>query len=211
LQDAGVVGAQDFGRFVNDNVHFAPSQFDERTAMPVLISLLPSLSDVSAVGATARHLGRPWARPAAFGPLYEAFLVWAPQNETLGWTIGDSLAITATIKDLEALLVLALDRRYGTSRQMIVYSLWRFKKDSRVTDALIQLIGDRDVSLQAMTALRRSVGNGEAVRHLIRVRDSSTDQTVRKQAQRAIAKCEAALVKAARGHEHHGLGPAGLQ
>lgn len=206
LEDAGVAGSKDFGHFVNDHEHFAPSTFDERAAMPVLIALLPSLSDALAVNATARHLGRSWARPVAFDALYEAFMLWAPRNETLGWTIGDSLVTTATIKDLGVLLTLSLDKRFGISRQMIVYSLWRFKKDTRVEDALIRLFEDRDVSLQAMSALRRAIGNGEAVRHLIRVRDTSTDQTVRKQAQKSITKCEAALAKAMRGHEHHGFG-----
>lgn len=209
LEDAGVTGSHDFGRFVNDIDHFAPSTFDERAAMPVLISLLPVLSDVASVNATARHLGRPWARPAAFDPLYHAFLYWAPQNENLGWTIGDSLITTSTIKNLGTLLALSLDSQFGRSRQMIVNSLWRFKKDSRVADALITLIEDRDVSLQAMSALRRAVGNGEAIAHLIRVRDTSTDQIVRKQAQKSIVKCDAALAKAQRGHEHRGLGPVG--
>jgi hypothetical protein len=206
LEAAGVAGSSDFGHFVNDTRYRSPSSFDERAAMPVLVALLPTLSDVSAVEATTVHLGRSWARPTAFEPLHDAFLVWAPQNQLLGWTIGDALASTATIKQLDTLLELSFDESLGTSRQMIVDSLWRFKKDSRVEDALLRLVMDRDVSLHAMSALRRSVGNSEAIKHLMLLRDASNDQGIRKQAQKAIDKSEAALAKSNRGHAHHGLG-----
>jgi len=48
---------------------------------PVLITLEPTLSDVRAVEATAAHLGCSWARPTAFEPVHNAFLVWASRNQ----------------------------------------------------------------------------------------------------------------------------------
>ncbi len=207
LEEAGVAGSHDFGHFVNDPRHLEPSTFDERGALPVFIAILPTLDDVRAIEATVRHLGRPFARPAAFESLHQTFVRWSPQHDSLGWTIGDSLAITATIKQLPTLLALALDERFGTSRQMIVNSLWRFKKDSRVEDALLRLIEDREVCRHAMSALRRTVGNGEAMRELYGVRDSSSDQLIRKRAQEAINKCEVAMEREMKGSRHHGLGP----
>jgi HEAT repeats len=207
LEEAGVAGSHDFGHFVNDPGHLGPSTFDERGALPVLIAILPTLEDVRAIRATVRHLGRPFARPAAFESLHETFVRWSPQHDSLGWTIGDSLAIAATIKQLPTLLTLASDDRFGTSRQMIVNSLWRFKKDSRVEDALIRLIEDRDVCRHAMSALRRTVGNGEAMRELYRVRDNSSDQVIRKRAQEAINQCEVAIDREMKGSGRHGLGP----
>ena len=45
LSRAGVSGFADFGRFVNNTEYFQASQFDEQSAMPVLMGLLPSLTD----------------------------------------------------------------------------------------------------------------------------------------------------------------------
>jgi hypothetical protein len=45
LMLAGVAGAEDFGWFVNDARYWQLSAFDERAAMPVLLELLPTLTD----------------------------------------------------------------------------------------------------------------------------------------------------------------------
>jgi hypothetical protein len=80
LMLAGVAGTEDLGRFVNDTRYLQPSAFDERAAMPILLELLPRLTDPRLVAAVAAHLRRPWARPAAFGPLVDAFRRWAPDD-----------------------------------------------------------------------------------------------------------------------------------
>jgi hypothetical protein len=72
LDEQGVEGSADFGYFVNRPDLFRPSELDERAAMPVLLDLLPTLTDGKAVAAAARHLRRPWAKLTAFEPLVEA-------------------------------------------------------------------------------------------------------------------------------------------
>jgi hypothetical protein len=59
----GVSGVEDFRHFGNDTTHLRPSTFDELAAMPTLLALLPILRARKAVQATARHLGRSWAKP----------------------------------------------------------------------------------------------------------------------------------------------------
>jgi len=206
LKDACVAGADQFGTFVNDTHFLAPSKFDERAAMPTLIKLLPTIHDSRDLWAAVGHLGRPWARPVAFEPLLQIFLIRAEQDHQLGWSIGDALVTTATASNVETLLEISTDRKYGSARQMIVYSLWRFKKDEQIKNALIGLLNDSDVSLHAMSALRRTVGNEEAIEYLNVVRDASDNQTIRKQAQKAITKSETAIAKSTRAHPHHGLG-----
>lgn len=206
LTKAGVSGADQFGTFVSNTRYFAPSRFDERAAMPVLLTLLPSIEDSRDLAAAVGHLRRPWARPIAFQPLLKAFQARAAENRLLGWSIGDALATSSTVEHLDSLLDIANDQKYGRARQMIVHSLWRFKKDPRVARILRSLISDPDVSLHAMSALRRTIGNEAAIRELIVVRNGSTDQGIRKQAQMAIAKSEAALAKSSRGQQHRGLG-----
>jgi hypothetical protein len=193
LGDAGVDGVEDFGRFVNNTEYFPPSRFDERSAMPVLLAQLPSLTDPKVVGTIAGHLRRPWARPTAFQVLLDAFRSWAPREQLAGWALGDALVTSATIGDVEALFEIVTDPDYGRSRQMIVHSMWRFKKDERTVGVLLKLIEDPDVSLHAMSALRRAEGNQAALPHLIAVRDNHADPTVRKEATREVKKAEKAL------------------
>jgi hypothetical protein len=171
----GVAGFEDFGHFVNDTRYFPPSKFDARAAFPTLLALLSSLSDPSVVGATARYLARPGTGFAVFDALLAAFKRWAIIDTTsTGWTIGESLAKTATVDDLDTIFELVENSTYGRSRQMIVLSLWRYRKDARTTAVLARLIFDPEVSLHAMSALRRAIGNPDSIPFLEQVRDAPT-------------------------------------
>lgn len=61
LAEAGVAGVHDFGRFVSNTKYFEPSSFDERAAMPVLLTVLPTLTDPKVVG------GSRWAVASSVG------------------------------------------------------------------------------------------------------------------------------------------------
>lgn len=163
LTEAGVRGADELGRFVSNTEFFWPSEFDEKAAMPVLLDALPTLSDPAVVIAVAGHLRRPWARPRAFPALLEAFERWAPIDRQAGWALGDALATAATATHLDRLLPICQDSTLGTTRQMVVYSLGRYRKYPEVTPVLVALLDDADVGLQAMSALRRVVGPAEAL------------------------------------------------
>lgn len=194
LEEQGVKGSADFGYFVNRPDLLRPSEFDERAAMPTLLELLPGLTDGKTVAAVARHLRRTWARPTAFLPLVEAFRKWAPAQHTdAGWALGDALVAAAGPKDIEIVLSLATDPAYGTARQMIVHSLWRFRKDEAVANALATLAGHPDVSLHAIGALRRTVGNEAAIPIIRALAQSSPHQGVREQATRELRKAERAI------------------
>jgi len=192
LTDAGVRGAVEFGRFVSNTQHFRPSDFDERAAMPVLLRLLPSLTDRKVVGAVAGHLRRSWARPAAFEALLAAYQRWGTEDETgAGWHLADALVAASELGHLDDLLALAAAGRYGKSRQMLVNSLWRFGSDARVSPVLAVLCADRTVAVQAMSAYRRTVGN-EAALPLLRGLLVHDDALVRQQAARHVRKAETA-------------------
>jgi hypothetical protein len=193
LKQAAVQGPEDLGRFVNDVTYLRAGMFDERAAMPVLLGLLPTLTDPTLVGAVAAHLRRPWARPAAFGPLVDAFRRWAPQNGDAGWQLGDALASAAEPDDLPVLLNLICDARYGTARQMIVDSLWRFRKSPLVEPALVSVITDPAVALHAMSALRRSIGPAAALPHLRQVAADHPGDRLGKTAVTQIRRAEAAV------------------
>lgn len=81
-------------------------------------------------------------------------------NESYKWAIGNSLYVVATKEHLDQLLTIALDESHGTTRDEIVRSLARFKKDPRVTPTLLRLLYDDDVVIEALEALRRIKAEG---------------------------------------------------
>jgi hypothetical protein len=194
LRDAGVDGADDFGVFVNNTKYFAPSRFDARAATPVLLSLLPSLEEPKTVAAVARHL-RTHADDASFEVLLSAFDKWSEQEPggDAAWALGDAVAGAATEEHVPKLLDRVKQPRLGASRKMIVDALWRWKRDDRVAPVLLQLLDDRSVHLHAMSALRRTIGNGAALPHLRHVRDTHPDSLVRKNAMTAVQRAEKAV------------------
>jgi hypothetical protein len=190
LRAAGVSGADDFGYFVNPE-HFRPSEFDQRAALPVLLDLLPSLTDAKVVAAAARHLRQRAARPTAFVPLLGAYERWATNTDLdTGWALGDALVTAATTQNAAALFHLAVKREYGKSRQMIVYQLWRFRSEPETQHVLASLLEDPDVSLHAISSYRRTVGDETALPILVKLEAKSEDPKVRKQAERAVRAIE---------------------
>lgn len=193
LVAAGVDGVEDLGRFVNNPQFFGSARFDERAAMPVLMEALPQLTDPKLVEAVAGHLRRPWARPHAFIPLLSAFEAWAQRSPFVGWQLGDALGTTATAAQVETLIRISREKRYGTARQMVVQALGRFKRHPGVSQALLQLIDDPDVALHAMGALRRVLGPSRALEHLEHVEREHRGTQVGEQAAREAKKARKSL------------------
>jgi hypothetical protein len=194
LTQAGVGGVQDLGRFVSKPEFFGSSAFDERAAMPVLVEALPSLTDPELVGAVAGHLRRPWARPAAFDALLDAFESWARHDgSATGWHLGDALGATATTRHVSTILRVSQDKTFGTSRQMVVHALGRFKKAPEVAPTLVGLIEDPDVALHAMQALRRVLGPQDALPHLERIEREHRTTIIGEQAAHEAKKARRAL------------------
>ena len=190
LADHGIAGTEDFGRFVNNVAYFRPSSFDERAAMPLLIDALPRVQDLNLAGTIASHLRRAWARPAAYQALLDAFERFGVGSSNSGWAIADSLASAATTKDAPELLRIVMDERYGTNRQMIVLGLYRFKSVTEVATALKALTEDTDVSLHAISAYRRTVGDDLARAHFERLEGKVPGSRVARNASAAIKKID---------------------
>jgi hypothetical protein len=127
--------------------------------------------------------------------LLDAFRAWAVRDPSVGWSIGDALATAADRSHLEVLLDIARHREYGYARAMVVDSLWRYRRDDRVGTVLKNLMNDPDVSLAAMTALRRVLGNNEALPLIHEVLETHPDARVRAQAAQQIRRAERAVTR----------------
>ncbi|PZS13923.1 MAG: hypothetical protein DLM57_15625 [Pseudonocardiales bacterium] len=193
LTARGVPGAADLGRFVSNVEFFRPSDLDERAAMPVLIELLPTLTDRKLINAVAGHLRRPWARPAAFEQLHAAFVRLATVDDATSWGLGDSMSSAARIQELPLLLQIVRDPGYGRARQMVVFSLARFKRSPDVKSVLIALLTDEDVALHAMGALRANIGSSDALPYLRDVEARHHGEPLGQTAARQIRKAEKSI------------------
>lgn len=193
----GVTGLTDFGHFVNNTTYFAPSTFDVRASWPVLLEWFPRLNQPKVVDAVARYLVYPQLRPQAFPVLEAGFRRWAVSDAGPGWIIGASLATTATVAQLPQLLELATDKRFGRARQMVVDSLWRYRKSGLIAPVLLELIHDHEVGLHAMSALRQTIGNAAAIPHLEQVEATAKGTQLGKNATTAIKRARKSLLTAA--------------
>lgn len=191
LEAAGV-DTRDLGRFVNDTRFIRPSEFDEVEAMPVLLRALPRLTHADVVAAVAAHLDHRGARPVAFPVLLAQFQKWARLDSFAGDSLASALVTASGPSDIDDLLDLAADERYGESRAGIVEALWRFRKDARVAPLLRRLLPEPDLCWAAMSALRRTVGNDSALPDLRRLRDTTGDPMVRQYAAEQIERAERA-------------------
>ncbi len=148
LQQAGV--------YIDSIYDLVKQKGNYARAMPLLVKLLPTVSDAMVKQGIVRALGQKDAIGLAEEALIHEFLAVPPDllgGESLKWAIGNTLEIIASDKYAEQLISLASDKQHGTSRQMLVVGLGKLKKSPQVVDALILLLDDEDVSGHAVIAL----------------------------------------------------------
>lgn len=122
-------------------------------AVPLLAAWLPRVSEPWVKEMIVRALSVPWGRPAA-PELIREFRTSRDEDANLRWAIGNALSVVADEALRDDLLELALDRRFGTGRKMVVLGLGKMKKSSDVVvPPLIGLLEDEEVAGHAVMAL----------------------------------------------------------
>jgi hypothetical protein len=162
---AAGIDTRDFGRFVNRPVPavIEPVNFDSARALPILIDWLPRTSEEKARQAIVRHLAIKTADGLAGDVLLEEFR--RPGSVNHRWVVADALAFACHKRHFPAITDLAADHSHATSRQPLVAMMWRVKTPS-ADQILLDGITDPDITLAAMSALRRRLGNAAARQHI---------------------------------------------
>jgi len=195
LDEAGIAGVVDFAKFVNNTTYFEASRFDEVAAAPMLVALLPELSDPRVVAAIGRHLQNKRAGKQHYDAILRAFRRWATHASETGWVLGDTLARMADKLKAADFVEIAQRKEFGSSRAFIVDALWRFKADTDVEPLLRDLVSDRDVSLFAMSALQRVIGGPAMAQVLQTLIDTCDDERIATQARRQLKRVQKKLAR----------------
>jgi len=126
-----------------------------RSAIPILLHWLPRMDNVDVREGIVRALSVPWAKPAATPALIEEFRNPPPDsNGSYRWAVGNALWAIADDTFFDEIVELVTDRKYGRARQMPV--MWLGKsKNPKAVDVLIGLLGDEDVTVHALSSLKR--------------------------------------------------------
>jgi len=158
-------------------------------AIPVLLDGLSWIKNNKVKEGVVRALSVPEAKGVANQKLIAEFEA-IPSNSTtqeqmLKWTIGSALAVVANRDNRDDLVRIAMCRRHGRSREMIVLALGNLPESS-VGKVLTALLTDEDVALQAVIAIRKT-GYIDALPTLYSMRMHSKP-LMRKEVERAIKK-----------------------
>jgi hypothetical protein len=160
-------------------------QREYRAAVPVLLRWLPKISDRRVREDIIRTLSVPWARPDAVRPLIAEFRkLRHPDENGIGWVIGNALEVIADDAIFEDVVAIATDKRYGSSREMVVAALGNMK-NPKAKEVLI-VLDDDDVAGYAIMGLGKL--KAKEAKAKIEPFLNHSQQWVRQEARKALRK-----------------------
>lgn len=181
-----------------------------KTALPILLSWLPLVDDLSVKEDIVRCLSVPWIGNRATAELIEEFkkhspVLPTPSNPPVGnqlreipekerkltpafslaWAMGNALSIVDVKGFEKEIIELCRNPKYGAARQMLVLGLGRFRS-SDAEETALNLLNDEQVNLHAIDALAKM----KSKRALFELEKLLRDKraAVRKEARKAITK-----------------------
>lgn len=127
-------------------------------AIPVLLRLLPDVTDERIKEGVVRALTIKEARGIAAKPLIREFIQIPGYDPTsslsviLKWAIANALSVVADDSVFEEIAELVRDKRHGKAREMLAVAMGNMK-DTQAVDVLIELMNDDEVAGHAIIAL----------------------------------------------------------
>lgn len=158
------------------------------SAIPTLLSLMRNVKHPAIKQGVIRALATDTAKGIAGPALIDYFETidvdeWA-SNDTK-WVIGNTLGILVDCSLTQDMVRLAMDRRHGRAREMIVLALGKLRSNLAF-DALMRLLDDPDVCGHAVMALGK-FGDGRAI-HRLTVIANNAKPWVRTEACKALKR-----------------------
>ncbi len=128
-------------------------RFNYESVVPILVKWLPLMSNPRVKESIVRALSVPFAQEAA-PLLVEEFRRVDSEPSGLKWAIGNALDVVANDAVMDEMIDLAIDKRHGKAREMVVSGLGNMR-DRRVVPILIDLLKDEEVFVNAMVGLAK--------------------------------------------------------
>ena len=176
---------------VNSVYDLVNSQSKYDVAIPILIDWLPIVKSDRMREGIARALTVKGIGSNALNCLLTEFSTYKANNESewsAKWAIANAISEVATKNDLSKIRTLALDKKHGKAREMLIFTLGKFKGSSETLDALIKLLSDKEVRIYALLALgkQKSFDTMDAIATFL----NDQDPYVRKEARKILTKLE---------------------
>lgn len=175
------------GLFIEDIYDLANTRKAYPEAISTLVQLLESkqVSNPITLEGLTRALAVKEAKGIANKLMLQMFK--ETEHEMLQWAIGNTINVIATKDDLDVIIKIVTNKKYGTSRQMPVMALGKFKLP-KVEDALISLLDDEDVLAHTISSLakHRSIKAKPIIERLL----AHPQPLVRKEAKMALIKID---------------------
>lgn len=157
----------------------------DRDLVPILLNHLSQISDESDKEFIVRCLGVKGFAEVSKPLLYEFN---NSDNLLYKWAIGNTLDIISDKGILPELLEIVQNKKHGRSRQMIIYGLGKYKKETQIKPILVSLLQDKDVAGHAIHALSQ-LGDPEVIKD-IKPFENYDVTWIRNEAKRAVKKLE---------------------
>jgi hypothetical protein len=129
-------------------------RYDYRRAIPLLVSWIPRVEDVSVKEMLVRAVTVPWGRGIAGPTLVDTFERADEYPFSFRWAVGSAIEVVADPSLLDDMIRLARDKRYGRAREMVVMGLGRIRRPEAVR-ALVELLDDPEVAGHAVAGLAK--------------------------------------------------------
>lgn len=152
----------------------------------VLLKYLPENFHQRNKEGIVRSLITKQAQGKAAPALVEEYEKTPKENNDLRWVIGNAIATTMTLKEVEWIYATVLDKTNGTSRSSLVLGLGTVKTE-KSENILISLLDDTDVAPQVLAALGK-LKSKKAKDKILQIRECTTDSLIRLEATKALKK-----------------------
>jgi hypothetical protein len=156
----------------------------------LLLEWLPQVQDPYIKETIVRALSVPSARPFAGPVLVEEFRKAAPTQMLLKLAIGNALSVVADDSVCDEIIELALDRKHGKARQLLVLTLANMQ-DPRAAETAMKLLHDDMVAGHAIMALGRL--KAKRSRSLLKPFLHHRRAWVRREAQKAVQRIDGSI------------------
>lgn len=132
------------------------------------------------------------AKGKATSTLIKQFENIPKEKNNLRWIVGNAIANVMTLKDVNWIYSIVLDKNNGSSRGQLVYCLGNIKSE-KSEDVLISLLEDVEVAPQALAGLARL--KSKRAKDKINSMVHSTNALVRLEAKKALKKIELVFLR----------------